>query len=262
MLKVLMLRFATHVADTVSFKCIDWGMPDYDKMLDLRDHVLSRLLKMVLGCSDLNAAKTTGLDIAVLQSDTVGTAFFFHKSPTTHWLRQFTIHPQFQHMTIGSRFLTYFEALNASATNAHVHARDVALPFYEKHDYGSWYQPLRNEQTDLPGIDGNSRFSWNAPAHPEQQGRPSSSRGCHPKKSEEKSASSQSAHRYRMHVHEVVEDSTKNWRWPLFLTDATWIHGDSADNRVVFAPRVVMQCATSRHRERRQVRAPNALAQQ
>jgi GNAT superfamily N-acetyltransferase len=132
-----MLRFASTVVETVSFKRIFWGTPDYEQMLNLRDLVLRKPLGMVLDRSSLGIEKNAFLYLAVSGPDTIGTALFFQKSPITLWLKQFAIHPLFHRKSIGSTFLKYLEseAVNFGVNEVYVHARDVALQFYEKQNY-------------------------------------------------------------------------------------------------------------------------------
>jgi GNAT superfamily N-acetyltransferase len=132
-----MLRSASRVVDAISFKRIAWGTLDYEKMLALRDLVRRRPLGMVLDRTSLAIEKDALLYLALSDHDAVGTAFFFRKSPTTLWLKQFAIHPDLQRLSIGTRFMQYLEeeAVRAGAHEIYIHARDVALPFYKKQNY-------------------------------------------------------------------------------------------------------------------------------
>jgi GNAT superfamily N-acetyltransferase len=106
-------------------------------MLELRDLVLRKPLGKSIYDDDLESEKFVRLYVAVHRDDIIGSAYFIQTSPRTLQMKQMAVHPDFQRLRIGADFVKYLEdeAIKAGAREIHLHARDVALPFYQKQRY-------------------------------------------------------------------------------------------------------------------------------
>lgn len=118
---------------------IDFATPEYDQAVSLRYKVLREPLGMTFNAEDL-AKEYDSLHLAMFNNITgkiEGTLMLSPIGRTTVQMRQVAVDPSLQKTGIGSLMVQISEskAKNEGFNKMVLHARDVAIPFYEKLGY-------------------------------------------------------------------------------------------------------------------------------
>lgn len=118
------------------FKKIEHNSTAYQQAVELRSRVLREPLNMKFTEEELQAEQDY-IHLAVfLQNRLVGCLYLIWNGEKAH-LKQFAIEPEWQNRGIGSRLLQYTENFCREMGISYIkmHARESAVPFYEKFGY-------------------------------------------------------------------------------------------------------------------------------
>ena len=118
-------------------KWIDYGSPDYEQMLQLRDEVLRKPLGLELDRSKLDADKEANLLTYWHDDQIVGCMILSDDGNSRARMRAVAVSESEQGKGIGAIMVAEFErrAAELGFVESFAHARLVALPFYLKLGY-------------------------------------------------------------------------------------------------------------------------------
>lgn len=117
---------------------VDFGTPAFDEALALRDLVLRQPLKLDFECDDI-AAEYDEIHLVACAADMtiIGSLTLRVISDAEIKMRQVAVHPNHHRQGIGAALVKASEeyARQQQFTLMSLHARDVAIPFYEQLQY-------------------------------------------------------------------------------------------------------------------------------
>lgn len=116
---------------------IDYGTPEYNQMLKLREEILRRPLGLVYTREDLEPDKKDVLIGAMDDGRMIGCCILRAEGPDNIRLRQMAVRNNQQGKGIGQQIMRFAEMLarDKGYRVLTMHARDTALGFYEKQGY-------------------------------------------------------------------------------------------------------------------------------
>ena len=125
--------------NTIIYREIKYNSSEYKDALDLRNRVLRVPLGLCLFDADLSSEINDLHFGAFFKEKIVGVVSMVQKSSSHYQLRQFAVDPSFQKKGIGRNLLRFVENAipNMLPVEITLHARDIAVPFYEKCGYSS-----------------------------------------------------------------------------------------------------------------------------
>lgn len=121
----------------IEVRRIDYGSEDYQRSLRLRDEVLRRPLGRRIADDDLSG-DVEALHIAAFAAERlVGTLLLKPKSEGVLQMKQVAVDESLRGMSVGRKLVEYAEQLatKQGCTEIMLHAREVAVIFYEKLGY-------------------------------------------------------------------------------------------------------------------------------
>ena|SRR5688500_1691685 len=121
----------------MELRIIKHGSEDYKEMIDLRMKILRTPLGLSFTKEQLSEEKNDVLIGAYAEDKLIGCCVLTRKNEKEIQLRQMAVNDDAQHKGIGKVILEFAEkyALAAGYKVLMMHARDVAVPFYEKCGY-------------------------------------------------------------------------------------------------------------------------------
>ena len=121
----------------IALRWIEHGSAEYERMIDLRNEVLRKPLGMEIDRTKLAAEADCGLLTAWEGDQCVGTMVLSVDDDTTARMRAVAVAPNQQGQGIGRLMTDEFEseALRRGLGQVFLHARVVAVPFYERLGY-------------------------------------------------------------------------------------------------------------------------------
>ena len=116
---------------------IDYGTPEYDQMVKLRDEILRRPLGLIYTPEDLEPDKKDILIGAFDDGRMLGCCILRAEGKGTIRLRQMAVKNNQQGKGIGQQIMRFAEtvARDKGYKVLSMHARDTAIGFYEKQGY-------------------------------------------------------------------------------------------------------------------------------
>lgn len=127
------------------------GGPLYMDTIALRDEVLRAPLGLVFSADDLGA-EAADFHLAAFDADDslIACMVLTPESDTTVRMRQVAVRPELQRSGIGSEFVEYSErfASECGFSQMTLHARDTAVPFYERLGYERYGEEF--EEVTIP----------------------------------------------------------------------------------------------------------------
>ncbi len=132
----------------LQFEIIPQNHPDYPAFLELRNAVLRTPLGLSLYDEDLTEEQNDWCIIAKQAGEIAGCVMLRDlQNNEKIKLRQMAVHPDFQNKGAGKKMMHYAEktALQKGFKTITLHARQSAVPFYEKLGYecaGSMFQEV------------------------------------------------------------------------------------------------------------------------
>ncbi|MBY9079233.1 GNAT family N-acetyltransferase [Paenibacillus sp. HN-1] len=123
--------------ESITIRQVSWGTPEYHEALSLRDRVLRRPLGMSI-MDDPWQQETQDIHICAGSSgEWVGVLLLRKLDDITVQMKQVAVDEVARGRQVGSRMVEFAEAL-AREEGYHrivLHARETAVPFYEKMNY-------------------------------------------------------------------------------------------------------------------------------
>ena len=121
----------------MALKIIEYGSPDYQKMIGLRDNVLRKPLGLIFTPGELEDEKENILIGAFEDEDILGCCMLVEENPKVIRLRQMAVLNNLQGKGVGSAILNFAEniARDRGYKILSMHARKNAIGFYEKMGY-------------------------------------------------------------------------------------------------------------------------------
>ncbi|MFO1242720.1 MAG: GNAT family N-acetyltransferase [Rickettsiales bacterium] len=121
----------------IIFKDVRYGSPKYNQLVARRRDVLRMPLGLDFTPEQLAADMGDIVLGAFEKSEAIGSLIIRHVSDAEAKLRQMAVAPLAQGKGIGSKLLAYAEdrIRTQSYREISLHAREDAVPFYEKHGY-------------------------------------------------------------------------------------------------------------------------------
>lgn len=118
-------------------KIIRTQQPEYLEVLALRQEVLRRPLGLNLYQEDLSAELDAQIFIYKINDKVVGCLLGLPVEHDTMRLKQMAVHPEHQRKGIGNKLMQAAEnfAREKGFAKIHFHARETAIPFYERSGY-------------------------------------------------------------------------------------------------------------------------------
>ncbi len=129
---------------------IEHGGPDYEKMVALRDKILRKPLGLQLNPDDLAREKNNILVLAHENGLATGCCMLVTESEKIIRLKQMAVDNTVQKNGVGSMLVSFCEnwARNHNYGQILLHAREVAMGFYEKLGYTAFGE--RFEEVNIP----------------------------------------------------------------------------------------------------------------
>ncbi|WP_223066943.1 GNAT family N-acetyltransferase [Paenibacillus caui] len=123
---------------------VEWGTPQYSEGLKLRDKVLRQPLGMSIYNDDLKGEKNDIHILAAADSGVVGVLFLRKVDEITLQMKQVAVDDSVRGTGVGRQMVDFAERLAAEAGYQTIvlHARKVAVPFYEKLEYVQVGEPF------------------------------------------------------------------------------------------------------------------------
>jgi len=134
----------------IEVRRIDYGSEDYQRSLRLRDEVLRRPLGRSLADDDLSG-DVEALHVGAFAAEClVGILLLKPKSEGVLQMKQVAVDESLRGMSVGRKLVEYAEQLAAQQECAEImlHAREVAVVFYEKLGYSR--EGERFEEMGIP----------------------------------------------------------------------------------------------------------------
>ncbi len=121
----------------MALKLIEYGSPDYQKMISLRDNVLRKPLGLIFSPGELEEEKENILIGAFEDEDLLGCCMLVEENARVIRLRQMAVLNNLQGKGVGSAILNFAEniARDRGYKILSMHARKNAIGFYEKMGY-------------------------------------------------------------------------------------------------------------------------------
>ena len=121
----------------MALKIIEYGSPDYQKMIGLRDNVLRKPLGLIFTPGELEDERENILIGAFEDEDILGCCMLVEENPKVIRLRQMAVLNNLQGKGVGSAILNFAEniARDRGYKVLSMHARKYAIGFYEKMGY-------------------------------------------------------------------------------------------------------------------------------
>lgn len=126
------------MTNQIYFGQIEFGTPEYDRAVDLRDRVLRQPLKLEFTEEQI-AEEFDQFHFACFNNNLklLACLTFQVKDDNILKMRQVAVDPELQNKSIGTKLVAFSENW-AKANNFNkimLHARDIAIPFYLKLNY-------------------------------------------------------------------------------------------------------------------------------
>ncbi|KQC10294.1 MAG: hypothetical protein APR54_03200 [Candidatus Cloacimonas sp. SDB] len=123
------------------FRQIEYDSPEYHQAVKLRSKVLREPLNMRFTETQLRAEKSY-LHIAGFRKGKIVCCLYLIKEAERARLKQFAVEPELQKKGIGSEMLRFLESYcrKQGFSSIYMHAREKAVPFYEKFGYECYDQ--------------------------------------------------------------------------------------------------------------------------
>lgn len=138
------------VPTEIEVRRIDYGSEDYQRSLRLRDEVLRRPLGRSIADDDLSG-DVEALHVGAFAAERlVGILLLKPKSEGVLQMKQVAVDESLRGMSVGRKLVKYAEQLAAKQECAEImlHAREVAVVFYEKLGYAR--EGERFEEMGIP----------------------------------------------------------------------------------------------------------------
>jgi len=121
----------------MALKIIDYGSPEYQQMVKLRDAVLRKPLGLIFTREDLESEKDNILIAAFEEERMLGCCMLVEESPGVVRLRQMAVLNALQGKGIGRALMNFAEniARDRGYKIVRMHARNNSIGFYEKVGY-------------------------------------------------------------------------------------------------------------------------------
>ncbi len=134
----------------MALKIIDHGSPEYHQMVKLREELLRKPLGLTLSDDELENEKDNLLIGAFEDEDMLGCCMLVEETPDTVRLRQMAVTNDLQGKGIGKALMQFAENLarDRGYKKLTMHAREIAIGFYEKMGYEKKGQ--RFEEVTIP----------------------------------------------------------------------------------------------------------------
>jgi N-acetylglutamate synthase-like GNAT family acetyltransferase len=118
----------------MGLKQIDFGSPQYDQMIRLRNQILRYPLGLKISDEEMDKEKEDILIAAFDDDEMLGCCVLTKLDTTTIRLRQMAVQGNLQGKGIGASIMSFAENLARDKGFGKIimHARDTALGFYEK----------------------------------------------------------------------------------------------------------------------------------
>ncbi|CAK4132707.1 unnamed protein product [Aphanomyces euteiches] len=115
---------------------IKFGSPEYEAAVQLREEVLRKPLGMRLNPEDL-AKEHSDIHIGVFSAGSIVASVMLRPAQPIAWMKQVAVSPPVQGKGLGRILIQGFEARARAEkfTEIRLHARETAVPFYEKLGY-------------------------------------------------------------------------------------------------------------------------------
>lgn len=128
----------------LELEIIAWGSPQYEEALLLRDRVLRRPLGMDIINDDLQGEREDLHFTARLEGRVAGVLLLRRSDPHTLQMKQVAVDEAARGRNIGRALVEYAEAAAVSrgCREITLHARQSAVPFYEKLGYSVTGEPF------------------------------------------------------------------------------------------------------------------------
>lgn len=143
----------------LTFRVVEYGSSDYDKMVALRNTVLRIPLGRNLSAEelalDVELVHLAALDV---QGEVLGTVMLQRLSDTQVRMRQVCVREDMQGTGVGKKLMVFAEeeSLKAGYSSALLHSRDNAVMFYNRLGYvveGEFF-----EESGIPHITMTKQF--------------------------------------------------------------------------------------------------------
>jgi GNAT superfamily N-acetyltransferase len=121
----------------MALKIIDYGSPEYQQMVKLRDAVLRKPLGLNFTQEDLETEKDNILIAAFEEERMLGCCMLVEERPDVVRLRQMAVLNALQGKGIGRALMNFAEniARDRGYKIVKMHARNISIGFYEKVGY-------------------------------------------------------------------------------------------------------------------------------
>lgn len=121
----------------MALKIIDYGTPEYQQMIKLRDDILRKPLGLSFSVEDLGDDKENILIGAFEEDRMLGCCMLVQENPVTVRLRQMAVQNDLQRKGIGKALMYFAENLarDRGYKIITMHARKYSVGFYEKMGY-------------------------------------------------------------------------------------------------------------------------------
>jgi predicted GNAT family N-acyltransferase len=121
----------------MALKIIEYGSPEYEQMLALRENILRKPLGLSFDRVDLEKENHDILIGAFEEEDILGCCMLIEENPLTVRLRQMAVYNEKQGKGIGRALMNFAEnvARDRGYKSLNMHARKNAVGFYEKMGY-------------------------------------------------------------------------------------------------------------------------------
>jgi GNAT superfamily N-acetyltransferase len=121
----------------MALKIIDYGTPDYNNMVKLRDDILRRPLGLSFAPADLEKERDNLMMAAYEDDKMLGCCMLVEEDAETVRLRQMAVLNDLQGKGVGKALIQFAENLarDHGYKRITMHARKNALGFYEKMGY-------------------------------------------------------------------------------------------------------------------------------
>jgi predicted GNAT family N-acyltransferase len=121
----------------MALKIIEYGSPEYEQMLALRENILRKPLGLRFEPIDLASENHDILIGAFEEDDILGCCMLIQENPSTVRLRQMAVYNEKQGKGIGRALMNFAEnvARDRGYKLLNMHARKNAIGFYEKMGY-------------------------------------------------------------------------------------------------------------------------------
>jgi ribosomal protein S18 acetylase RimI-like enzyme len=136
----------------MALKLIDYGSPEYQQMVQLRNDILRKPLGLTFSKEELDKEKEDILIGAFDDDRLLGCCMLINTEPGTVRLRQMAVHKNLQGKGIGRALMQFAEniARDRGYRRITMHARKSATGFYEKLGYTVYGEEF--QEVTLPHV--------------------------------------------------------------------------------------------------------------